>query len=157
MKRVYIAGSYNAPDIITCLDNMRRGIQMAVQILKAGYSPFCCWLDYHYRLMDSKITREMYQAQSMAWLEASDAVLVMPNSEDSKGTQAEIARARELGIPVYHSFEQLQREIPTVERLPKYKFTKPSRTRFSIHGYYAGGGGGDGGMCRKEFDTIGKL
>ncbi|KKL26448.1 hypothetical protein LCGC14_2395160, partial [marine sediment metagenome] len=37
---------------------------------------------------------------SIAWLEVSDEVWVMPNSENSKGTQVEIKRAKELNIPV---------------------------------------------------------
>jgi hypothetical protein len=110
MKKVYIAGAYNASDIIGCLDNMRRGIRMAIHVLEVGFAPFCPWLDYHYRLMSENVTREMYHAQSMAWLEAADAILVLENSEGSQGTQAEIFRARELGIPVYHDLRQLIRE-----------------------------------------------
>jgi hypothetical protein len=86
-------------------------MEMAVKVLKTGYAPFCPWLDYHYRLNSKSVTREMYHAQSMAWLEASHAVLVLDHSEESKGTQAEIARAQELGIPVYHSLDQLKREV----------------------------------------------
>jgi hypothetical protein len=111
MKRVYIAGSYNAPNIIQCLDNIRNGIKMATEVILAGYAPFCPWLDYQYRLINPYITREMFQEQGLAWVDAADAMLVMPNSEDSKGTQAEIARARELGIPVYYDFDQLKREV----------------------------------------------
>ena len=36
----------------------------------------------------------------MAWLEVSDEVWVLPNSENSKGTQGEIKRAEKLDIPV---------------------------------------------------------
>jgi hypothetical protein len=110
MRRVYVAGSYNAPSIIECLDNMRRGMQMATRVLEAGFAPFCPWLDYHYRLMSEHITREMYHAQSMAWLEASDAVLVLDGSEESQGTQEEIDRAFELGIPVFYSLDQLVKQ-----------------------------------------------
>lgn len=109
MRRVYIAGPYNADNIISCLDNMRRGIKATVKVLRAGYSPFCPWIDYHYRLVSGKVTREMYQAQSMAWLEVSDAVLVLPNWEMSLGTRAEISRAKELFIPVYYSLEDLKK------------------------------------------------
>lgn len=114
MKRVYLAGPYNAPSIIESLDNMRRGMRMAVRILMAGYAPFTPWLDYHYRLMQregEEVAREMYQAQSMAWLEVSDAMMVMPNSENSIGTQTEIARAKELGILVFYSIEELKEKI----------------------------------------------
>jgi hypothetical protein len=36
----------------------------------------------------------------MGWLEVSDCVYVLRDSENSKGTLAEIVRARELKIPV---------------------------------------------------------
>lgn len=111
MKRIYVAGSYNAPNIVEALDNMRRGMRAAVEVLLAGYAPFCPWTDYHYQLMkqeDETITRQMYQEQSLAWLEVSDAVLVLPNSEKSGGTQREIARAKELGIPVMYDIKELQ-------------------------------------------------
>jgi len=110
MKRVYVAGSYNAPNIVQALDNMRRGMRATVEVLLAGYAPFCPWTDHHYQLMKKEneiITREMYQAQSMAWLEVSDAVLVLPNSENSGGTQREIQRACDLGIPIFYRLVDL--------------------------------------------------
>lgn len=111
MKRVYVAGSYNAPNIVEALDNMRRGMKASVAVLLAGYAPFCPWLDHHYQLMkdeEATITREMYQAQSMAWLEVSDAILVLPGSLASGGTQREIARALEKGIPVFYRLWDLK-------------------------------------------------
>lgn len=108
MKRVYVAGPYNANNICACLDNMRIGIQTTIEVIKAGYAPFCTWIDFHYRLMDGSITREMYQAQSMAWLRVADAVLVLPGYEKSLGTQAEIAEAIRIKIPVYYSLVDLK-------------------------------------------------
>ena len=110
MKRVYIAGSYSADNVIAVLDNIRRGMRKATEVLLAGYSPFCPWLDFHFQLMlreGEKLEVSDYYAYSMAWLEASDAVLVLPNSENSKGTQAELIRARELGIPIVESVVEL--------------------------------------------------
>lgn len=110
MKRVYIAGSYSADNVITVLDNMRLGMRKSTEVLLAGYAPFCPWLDYHFQLMlrdEEKLSVSNYYAYSMAWLEASDAVLVLPNSENSKGTQAELIRARELGIPIVESVVEL--------------------------------------------------
>ena len=36
---------------------------------------------------------ENYYEYSLAWLDVSDYMLVLPNSENSKGVQAEIKRA----------------------------------------------------------------
>jgi hypothetical protein len=101
MKRVYVAGAYSAPDVIGVLSNIRRGVKECAGMLKQGYAPFCPWLDWQFSMFET-ITLDEYRDYSMAWLEASDEVWVLPNSEHSKGTQAEIARATELGIPVVY-------------------------------------------------------
>lgn len=99
--RVYVAGAYSADSVIGVLGNMRRGIELAHQVLLDGFAPFAPWLDYQFSLV-GHVDIETYYAYSMAWLEVADAVLIVPEgAADSKGTQAEIARAKELGIPVF--------------------------------------------------------
>jgi len=49
----------------------------------------------------------MIKDLSMAWLDVSDAVLVLPKYRKSGGTNLEIARAKELGIPVFYSIEDI--------------------------------------------------
>ena len=111
MKRIYIAGKYNDDSVIKVLKNMRAGMRMGVQVLIAGFAPFVPWFDYHIALManeDENITREMYHAYSMAWLEGSEAVLALPSWVDSNGAKKEIERAKELNIPVFYSLEELK-------------------------------------------------
>lgn len=98
--RIYVAGKYSDNNIIGCLNNIHEGIKVAVGVLKDGNEPFCPWLDYQFQFFDKTLTVEDYYRYSMAWLEVSDEVWVLPNSENSKGTQAEIKRAEELKIPV---------------------------------------------------------
>ena len=106
--RIYVAGAYSGPDVIAIRSNMRRGLQLAVKVLQAGFAPFAPWLDFEFGLL-ADIPLQDYYDYSMAWLEASDAVLVVPiGAETSKGTQAEIARAHQLGIPVFDSLRDLQ-------------------------------------------------
>lgn len=114
MKRIYVAGPYSAPNVMDVFNNMRRGIRKSLDVLLSGmgFSPFCPWLDYHFTLMlrnGEELKVEDYYAYSMAWLEVSDAVLVMEDYEHSKGTMLEIARATELEIPVYYSIDALKR------------------------------------------------
>ena len=119
IKRVYVAGSYSADNVIDVLANMRRGIRTSVAVLKAGFEPFCPWLDYHFQLQvddDDDLTVEDFYEYSMAWLEVSDALLVLPNSENSVGTQNEIKRAKELGIPIFYHLDELRKYGP--ENLP---------------------------------------
>lgn len=98
--RIYVAGSYSSDNVIGVLNNIRRGTKYCVELLKQGHEPFCPWLDYQFQFYDDTLTVADYYRYSMAWLEVSDCVHVLPNSENSKGTRAEIARARELGIPI---------------------------------------------------------
>jgi len=100
MKRIYIAGKYSADNILGCLSNIHDGIKKSVEVLKQGDAPFCPWLDYQFHFFDKTLTIEDYYRYSMAWLEVSDEVWVLPNSENSKGTRAEITRAKELGIKI---------------------------------------------------------
>jgi hypothetical protein len=110
MKRVYVAGSYNGPDVITVLNNMRIGMRAGVEVLRAGFSPWVPWFDYHFQLMlrpGETLTIQDYYNYSIAWLRVSDAVYVCNYREDSKGTKAEIEEAQRLGIPVYYTLQDL--------------------------------------------------
>lgn len=104
--RVYMAGPYSADNVIDVLENIRRGQFAAYRLLKAGLAPFCPWLDYQFSLV-GHVSLDEYKKYSIAWLEASDAVLVLSNWEKSSGTKAEITRAEQLGIPVFFKEDDL--------------------------------------------------
>ncbi len=107
MKRVYIAGPYSADNVMDVFANMRRGIDLAVEVLKAGYAPFCPWLDHDFALR-TDLPIEAFYSYSMAWLEKSDAVLVQTyGAGHSVGTSMELTRARELKIPVFYSLDEM--------------------------------------------------
>jgi nucleoside 2-deoxyribosyltransferase len=109
-KRIYIAGKYSDDNIIGVLTNIRRGQEMAALLMRYGYSVFCPFLDYQFALTKhgEHLSKSDYQENSMAWVEVSDAMLVLPGWETSNGTRREIDRAVSLGIPVFHSLEDLR-------------------------------------------------
>jgi hypothetical protein len=100
---VYVAGAYSADNVIDVLANMGRGMRAAAKVFEAGMAPFCPWFDYHYSILASRPVRvEEFYRYSEAWLAVSDCVIVVPErATASKGTQAELALATELGIPVF--------------------------------------------------------
>lgn len=107
MRRAYIAGPYSGADIIIILGNIRQGINKAAQLMREGYAVFCPFLDFLIALMPGKqISKEAYQSNSMAWVECCDVMYVLPGWESSNGTKREIARAQELGIPIF--YEQVE-------------------------------------------------
>ena len=106
MKRIYVAGKYSASNVIEVLNNIKRGTEVSVEILKRGDCPFCPWLDYQFQFYDNTLTVEDYYRYSIAWLEVSDEMFVLKGYETSKGTLAEIKRAKELNIPIVYEGER---------------------------------------------------
>jgi len=106
-KKIYIAGSISSHNLLTSLENIRKGIKLSVEVLKAGFAPFSPFIDFQFSLVEP-ITIDQYYGYSMAWLEVSDAILLVEGWENSKGTKAEIRRANELGIPVFTSLETMK-------------------------------------------------
>ena len=109
LKRIYVAGKYSANNVLDVLKNIGRGEKACAQLFSMGYAPFCPWHDKSYvtDMPDSDFTVDQFYRYSLAWLEVSDAVLLLPGWEQSKGTVAEIERADQLGIPVFKSIEEL--------------------------------------------------
>lgn len=119
MKRkcVYVAGAISAPSAGKFLNNLRKGIQLSKDVFLLGYAPFCPFIDFHYNLvMDDReiasIKTEDFYEYSIAWLEKTDAVLVVSGWETSKGTKLEIDRAAELHIPIFYSIDKLLIHFP---------------------------------------------
>lgn len=114
MKRVYVAGAYSADNVIDVLRNIGRGEIMAAEIFHLGYAPFCPWHDKDFIIKrpDDSYTVDQFYRYSIAWLEVSDCVLLVPGWENSKGTKAELHRAIDLGIPVFDTIDELIEAFP---------------------------------------------
>jgi hypothetical protein len=115
MKRVYVMGAYSADNVISVLDNMREGMRLATEVMLAGYFPFVPWFDFHFQLMlrnKERLSVNDYYQYSLAWLEVSEACILVPGWENSKGTLKEIERADQLSIPIFHSLQELRSEFP---------------------------------------------
>ena len=100
MKKIYVAGAYSANNVMDVLHNISRGIEYSAFLLKEGNAHFCPWLDYHFALVNRNISKQLFYEYSIAFLEVCDEVHVLEGSENSVGTQKEIARAKELNIPI---------------------------------------------------------
>lgn len=109
MHRIYVAGPYSANNVLDVLKNIGRGEKVCAELFSLGFAPFCPWHDKSYITdrPDGQFTIQQFYDYSIAWLEVSNAVLVLGGSENSKGSQAEIKRALELNIPVFYSIEVL--------------------------------------------------
>ena len=78
--RVYVAGAYSADNVIEVLQNMRVGMKAAKDVLLAGFAPFAPWFDHYFSLMldeGESLTVGQYYQYSLAWLEASDCMVIV--------------------------------------------------------------------------------
>lgn len=115
MIRVYVAGPYSDSNVLNVLKNIGRGQMYANALLQLGFAPFCPWLDKEYVIGNwtHKWDVEAFYKYSIAWLEVSDCVFVVPDHHDMKrhkdsyGTRLEIERAKQLNIPVLYNFVDL--------------------------------------------------
>ena len=106
MKKVYIAGALNS-DAVGYVKNMHTMIRMANEVRRAGYAVYVPCLDVLMGLVDGNYNYMDYFDNSQPFMLSCDAVFVCPNSETSKGTQAEIKSAQEARIPVVYSVVDL--------------------------------------------------
>ena len=86
---------------------MRKGLEASVELLTLGYAPFCPWLDYLFQFISNGncLNRIDYYEYSLAWLLASDAMIVIELRKHSIGTSHEMKIAENNNIPIFKSIK----------------------------------------------------
>ena len=109
MKRIYCAGKYSGDNVLSVLQNIGRGEKIAASLFANGYAPFSPWADkdFCFKLPDHDFTVRQFYDYSIAWLEVSEAVFLVPGWEESAGTLKELEIAAGLGLPVFTNFKDL--------------------------------------------------
>lgn len=103
MKRVYVAGPIGANDEGRSV-RVRAAIDAGEKIRRAGMFPFIPHIAEEWSKIHEH-TYECWMRYDDAWLVVSEAVFRVPGH--SPGADREVARAAELGIPVFHDFDSL--------------------------------------------------
>jgi len=97
MVKVYIAGPYTRGDVAV---NVRAALSAANTLADAGYAPFVPHLTHFWHLLFPH-PYEFWMDLDLAFLPCCQAVLRLPGASD--GADAEVAKAQELGMPVFHT------------------------------------------------------
>ncbi len=118
MKRVFVSGAVtptgSGNHALEFLENIRKGIRVTIELLSSGYAVYCPFTDFQYWLcmQDGEfINPETIYEADKAMLEVMDAILLLPGSENSHGVFGELTLAIRLGIPIFHSIEQLKKGL----------------------------------------------
>lgn len=102
MRRVYVAGPIRRGDRPA---NIHAGIAAGEQLRAAGYAPFIPHLTELWAIVTGRGDGdpEDWFRYDNAFLDVCDALIRLPGP--SQGSDLEVARARQRGIPVYTSAE----------------------------------------------------
>ena len=100
---IYLAGPYTNPDPII---NTHDTIQVATRIYEEGWCvPFVPHLTLLWHMVTPR-PLEFWYDLDLAHMETCDAVWRLPG--ESSGADAEVAHAKEIGMPVFTSEEEVQ-------------------------------------------------
>lgn len=106
MKVVFIAGPYRADTEWGVVENIRRAEAVALKIWKLGAVAICPHKNT--ALFGGSLPDEVWLKGDLELLRRSDAVCCLPGWEDSEGARGEVSMARELGLPVFLSTQEVQ-------------------------------------------------
>jgi len=102
MKLIYVAGPFRAKDAWEIEQNIRRAEELSLEIWRAGAVAICPHLNT--RFFQGAAPDDVWLEGDKEIIRRCDAVCLVQNWEKSVGTQAEVALASEIGIPVLPSF-----------------------------------------------------
>lgn len=106
VDKIYIAGALNS-DACGYIANLSRMTKFANKIMRLGNAVFSPGNDFIQGLVSGKLQYEDYYNNSQELLRSSDAMFVVPGSENSEGVAKERVVAEMLGIPVFDTIEEL--------------------------------------------------
>lgn len=99
-KLVYVAGAYRG---ISVKENIVTAERKSLELIRAGFAvitPHKNTANYEQYEDGQKITHQTWLDMDLVILERCDILYVLKDSENSEGTQIEIAFARAHNIPV---------------------------------------------------------
>jgi hypothetical protein len=113
--RIYIAGPLSAPTCTAYLRNVGVFFRCDRELRARGWAPYNPSADLFVGIMAGDFDYDDYFEPNLMWLEAAEAVFLIARSP---GADREVARARELGIPVYTGLDTLPVLDPKEEPTP---------------------------------------
>src|SRR5947207_8714944 len=105
MKLVYVAGPYRGACEWDVVQNIRRAEALALAVWKLGAACICPHKNT--ALLGGAAPDEVWLEGDLEMLRRCDAVICTADWSRSSGAIGEVALARQMGIPVFETIEQL--------------------------------------------------
>lgn len=109
--KIYCAGPYSADTEVGRLDNVKKAFDVALVLMKKGHYPYIPhlshFLDVYAQEKEINLSWEYWMQFDDAWVLGCDALFYIASS---RGADIELARAKELGIKIFTSLD----EVPIV-------------------------------------------
>jgi hypothetical protein len=112
-KRIYIAGaisptSKNRHPVLEYCGNVASFLATGTALYRRGFAPYIPALDMLIAIWGwGNFKPEDFYETSLAYLAAADAMLVLPDYENSIGTKKELEYAKEHAIPIFYDVDDL--------------------------------------------------
>ena len=110
MIKIYIASPYT---LGSQTENVRTQLDAFKFLITEGFTPFAPLLSHFIELVHP-MSWEKWLEWDFEWLGSCDYLLRLDG--ESKGADLEVAKAREMGIPVFYSFQELLKEKPNLRK-----------------------------------------
>lgn len=98
---IYVAGPYSKGDVVL---NIREAVQVGDALRLWGHVPFIPHMTYAWHMIVPHEVEYWYE-YDLQWLEKCDALYRIAG--ESLGADKEVARAKELGLPIFYNFTDL--------------------------------------------------
>ena len=106
MKLVYVVGPYRGSGLWQISENIRRAEALALQVWQLGAACICPHKNTAY--FNGAAPDHVWIDGDLEMVRRSDAIICVPGWEQSVGSKGEVALAGQLGLPVFHSIDELR-------------------------------------------------
>jgi hypothetical protein len=106
MKLIYVAGPFRASGQWQIFQNIRRAEALALQVWQMGAACICPHKNTEY--FNGAAPDRVWLDGDLEMVRRCDAILCAPGWEASSGSLGEVALAKQLGLPVFKSIEELR-------------------------------------------------
>lgn len=100
---IYVASKCDDPNPVVYEQNCNEALRVGIELFKKGYVPFIPHLAFH-GCYELGVTRQDVLLVGLLWLMRCDALFY---HVPSPGTDGELKIAKELGMPVFRSLEDV--------------------------------------------------